>query len=293
MTLIRRLQKELTWRPQRLVISTSLRKRSIETSLGERTAPPPAKVPKIMSSLRSLTIAICLALALPGLAFAQESGGSSVPSGTPQRGVDVPVNIRAQDSQRTFMDQSSESSQRRTVIRRSDGETPPSVEGQSDEEAAPAGFRSGATLDGHSNSGSISFRQLSDDQLYNGLIPGTRDEGARLPSLQGGALTWFGLQLDNPTRTRVAFRLTDGTQSAGHRAADGSYVITIRNTSLQLHRLHRQLDARHFNRRVRSISVVSRGNDIEVRIVHTGSEAPTMRRADGFLFVDFAERIAR
>lgn len=234
--------------------------------------------------LPNLALASTLVL-LPTWVMADEIPTDVPPMGAPRSGVDVPLQMRPEDSQRVLMQQG-ESAPRGQASGRRGAATEPA----SEEDASEARVVRGAQLETSTSlSAPQSLRLRSPDELYGGLIPGLRDMGERLPSERERALTWFGMQLDRAERTRLAIQISENVRYELRPSGSNRLVVQLQNAQLAIHQLHRDVDASHFGRSVHAVRARSVGPHVELTIDLNRAGAPTVSREGGFLFLDFDE----
>lgn len=135
---------------------------------------------------------------------------------------------------------------------------------------------------------------LEADELYRGVIPGTRDEVAHMRrAREDGArterpnpLTWIGFQPE-ADRTRVFFQSPRPMQYSIQRETDG-LVVVFENARIPDRNFSRFIDASYFGRTVSRIEAAQgSGQTVRVKLQLRESVEPTVRVEGEYLFLEF------
>lgn len=147
------------------------------------------------------------------------------------------------------------------------------------------------------NVGPRTTLDLAVDQLYRGIIPGTRDEVQHLSKArESGAdaaraneLTWLGF---HPTddHTRVFLQTARKVQYHVRRKQDPAIIeITLDNTKIPAKNFTRYIDTSYFGRNVKSVEAAKLdASTVRVSIKLDSFEQPTVRESDNYIYFDFA-----
>ncbi|QDG54530.1 AMIN domain-containing protein [Persicimonas caeni] len=134
------------------------------------------------------------------------------------------------------------------------------------------------------------------DQLYRGVIPGTRDEVAHLSrAKKDGAseakknqLTWLGFR---PTdeHTRVFFQTARKADYHIRRKQNPAVIeITVKNTKISARNFSRFIDTSFFNRNVKRVEAKKvDSSTVEIIIELEKFEQPTVRQDGSYVYLDF------
>lgn len=137
---------------------------------------------------------------------------------------------------------------------------------------------------------------LTLDQLYRGVIPGTRDKVAHLSrASESGAdankpnmLTWLGFR---PTdkHTRVFFQTARKADYHIRRKQDPPVVeIIIKNTQISASNFSRFIDTSYFKRNVKRVEAKKTDSTtVELTIELDKFEQPTVRQEGNYVYLDF------
>lgn len=138
---------------------------------------------------------------------------------------------------------------------------------------------------------------LTPDQMYRGVIPGTRDEVSHLSRAQSqasdssnrNALTWVGFQATDDT-TRVFFQT--GRSASPDLSVDGSQLkVTFNDTRLSARNFGRFIDTTFFNRNVTRIEVKQVDRTTVVATISLReSEQPSVDRSGNYVYLNFSTK---
>lgn len=131
---------------------------------------------------------------------------------------------------------------------------------------------------------------LKPEELYRGVIPGTRDSVEHFEKNQKQAglnqLIWVGFQ-PREASTRVFFQTTREanytTSSEGN-----TLIVTFFDTKLAAKNNGRFIDTSFFDRNVTRIESTKKGKNVEVRISMKEAERPQVNATDRFVYFEFA-----
>lgn len=138
---------------------------------------------------------------------------------------------------------------------------------------------------------------LAIDQLYRGVIPGTRDEVAHLArARQAGTsgsnqLTWLGFRPDDK-KTQVFFQTArDADYRIERDKQANKIVIKLDDTKIAARNFARFIDTSYFNRNVKRVEAKKSGsNKVEITIELNSFEQPTVRRDGTYVYLDFPHK---
>ncbi|RAL23653.1 hypothetical protein DL240_05700 [Lujinxingia litoralis] len=141
------------------------------------------------------------------------------------------------------------------------------------------------------------------DELYRGVIPGTRDEmahlaDARRAGAQTGSpnqLTWIGF-LPEASRTRVFFQSPRPMRYQVQRGAgeQPQVVLTFENAEIPTRNFSRFIDASFFKRAVTRIDARElSGGGVEVTIDLREEVNPQVSTDGEYLYLDFPHQTSR
>ncbi len=146
------------------------------------------------------------------------------------------------------------------------------------------------------NEALLKILSLSPNELYSGVIPGTRDrpehlERAHVAGMNTSApnqLTWIGFAPE-ATRTRVFLQSARKPDYEITRSDDGkTFTVTFANTRLPERNFSRQIDTSFFKRPVqRILAAQQKGGTVQVMIKLDKGQEPTIVRDGAYLFIDF------
>jgi len=131
---------------------------------------------------------------------------------------------------------------------------------------------------------------LKPEEMYRGVIPGTRDSVEQFEKNQKqtgpNQLTWVGFQ-PRDASTRVFFQTTREPNYT--MSTEGSTIIvTFFDTKLAAKNNGRFIDTSFFNRNVTRIESKKKGKNVEVRISMKEAERPQVNATDRFVYFEFA-----
>lgn len=141
-------------------------------------------------------------------------------------------------------------------------------------------------------------KDLPQEQMYRGVIPGTRDTVTHLEKAakQGqtgtNELLWIGFQpREQSTRVFVqTAREADYTMGTNEA---GAVVLTFSNTKLSARNFSRFIDTSFFERNVTRIESKKQGKDVVVTISLRKAERPQVNTTDRYVYLEFsAEKMA-
>lgn len=137
---------------------------------------------------------------------------------------------------------------------------------------------------------------LAVDQLYRGVIPGTRDDVAHLSSAKkDGAsesktnqLTWLGFR-PSDKHTRVFFQTARKADYHIRRKQNPPVIeITVKNTKLSARNFSRFIDTSFFKRNVKRVEAKKvDSSTVEIIIELDKFEQPTVRQDGSYVYLDF------
>jgi hypothetical protein len=170
----------------------------------------------------------------------------------------------------------------------------PAADGKSgDEKGENAEITSGVTT----MYGRMATKPLPSDmpveQMYRGVIPGTRDSVSHLEKAaqQGktGAneLLWIGFQAREQS-TRVFVQTAREANYSMDTNAEGAVVLTFTNTKLSARNFARFIDTSFFNRNVTRIESKKKGTDVIVTISLRSSERPQVNTTEKYVYLEFS-----
>lgn len=130
---------------------------------------------------------------------------------------------------------------------------------------------------------------LKPEEMYRGVIPGTRDSVEHLDkkatSTSSNHLLWVGFQ-PRDTSTRVFFQTaTEANYNAEY--VGNEVVLTFFNTKFAAKNNSRFVDTSFFDRNVTRIESKKKGKDVEVRITLKEAERPQINTTDRFVYLEF------
>jgi hypothetical protein len=134
------------------------------------------------------------------------------------------------------------------------------------------------------------------DQLYRGVIPGTRDEVAHLSrAKQSGAnasesnqLTWLGFRPTDST-TRVFFQTARKADYHIRRKQDPAVIeVVVKNTKISASNFSRFIDTSFFGRNIKRVEAKKTDSTtVEISIELGTFEQPTVRQEGSYVYLDF------
>lgn len=145
------------------------------------------------------------------------------------------------------------------------------------------------------NEALLKILSLSPNELYRGVIPGTRDRPQHLErahvagqdTTSPNQLTWIGFAPEE-TRTRVFLQSARKPDYEITRSDDGKkFTITFANTRLPERNFSRQIDTSFFKRPVQRIVAGQQKGSVQVTIQLDKGQEPTIIRDGAYLFIDF------
>lgn len=149
-------------------------------------------------------------------------------------------------------------------------------------------FQSGAF-----NQKPVEALNLTETEMYRGIIPGKRDSVAHLSSDGTGdnRITWIGFQAKDDS-SRVFFQTT---RAADYQivSGDASNVLVVRfaNTKIPVRNFKRFIDTSAFDWNVRRIDARQASKEVvEVTIELESDEEPIISRNGGYLYLDFKKK---
>lgn len=143
---------------------------------------------------------------------------------------------------------------------------------------------------GGQNNVPASQLNLKPEEMYHGVIPGTRDSVDHLgkAAAQKGPnqLVWVGFQ-PRENSTRVFFQTT--REANYTMSAEGTTILlTFSDTKLSAANFGRFVDTSFFNRNVTRIETAKKGKNVEVRITLRQAERPQVNTTDQYVYLEFA-----
>jgi hypothetical protein len=136
---------------------------------------------------------------------------------------------------------------------------------------------------------------LSETEMYRGVIPGKRDSVSHLSQDDSGdnRITWIGFQAKEDS-SRVFFQTV---RPADYEilSGDTSNILVVRfsDTKIPVRNFKRFIDTSAFEWNVRRIDAKQAGrNAVEVTIELASDEEPIISRNGGYLYLDFKKKVA-
>ena len=124
--------------------------------------------------------------------------------------------------------------------------------------------------------------------LYQGVIPKTRDEVSGVGAAQGRVLGWVGF-LAEDERTRVFLKVSEDVTYEKSSSDDGAQItLTLPGAKLGDRNAARRIDASFFGRAVETIEVKRKNKQLEVILTVKKGASAAITRDQGYLFIDFA-----
>jgi hypothetical protein len=162
-------------------------------------------------------------------------------------------------------------------------------EGEAGKEGEPS-YSDVVQFQGGQNNVPATQLNLKPEEMYHGVIPGTRDSVEHLEKAaqQKGAnqLVWVGFQ-PRENSTRVFFQTT--REANYTMSAEGTTVVlTFSDTKLAAKNFGRFVDTSFFNRNVTRIESIKKGKDVEIRISLRQAERPQVNTTDRYVYLEFA-----
>lgn len=153
--------------------------------------------------------------------------------------------------------------------------------------AAAPGYTPGRTA-------SQDLLNREDSELYQGIIPGDRDDIPHIQALREASqgeptvISWVGFKPEDE-RTRVFFQSSSPVQyQVDEEFEDGKLVVTFDNATVPERNFTRFIDARHFDRTVERIEVEElRGGNVEVTLQLNEDLVPSTTTDGQYLYLDF------
>lgn len=141
-------------------------------------------------------------------------------------------------------------------------------------------------------------KDMPQEQMYQGVIPGTRDNVSHLEKAakqgQSGSneMLWIGFQpREQSTRVFVQTAREADYQMGTNEA--GAVVLTFSNTKLAAKNFSRFIDTSFFERNVTRIESKKQGKDVVVTISLRQGERPQVNTTDRYVYLEFsAEKMA-
>lgn len=172
----------------------------------------------------------------------------------------------------------------------------PQPKQETDEASGEPDYENSVTVFRRSGDSESSVRETLDfkpEEMYRGVIPGTRDEVEHLEEARKSAtsssntLTWIGFQ-PREQSTRVFIQTARAPDYRVSR--DGTTVVlTLANTKLSARNFSRSIDTEFFDRNVRGIdSKQVNRTTVEVRIRLAKGEEPRVNATSSYVYVDFS-----
>ena len=174
---------------------------------------------------------------------------------------------------------------------------------QEDGEAGPPGFHQ-VHMQGQTGTpgaapvpGGVLPQELlerEENELYQGVIPGQRDDVDHLRALKEEAgddptvITWVGFRPEDD-RTRVFFQSPQPVQYQVDEVRDGNQLsVTFERATIPERNFTRFIDASHFDRAVERIEVEELGGgDVEVTLQLNEDLVPATTIDGQYLYLDF------
>ncbi len=148
---------------------------------------------------------------------------------------------------------------------------------------------------GSANQKPVDTLNLSETEMYRGVIPGKRDSVAHLSQDSEGdnRITWIGFQAKDDS-SRVFFQTV---RAADYEilSGDSSNILVVRfsNTKIPVRNFKRFIDTSAFEWNVRRIDAKQASrNVVEVTIELASDEEPIISRNGGYLYLDFKKKVA-
>ncbi len=171
----------------------------------------------------------------------------------------------------------------------------PAADGQTEENKGDQEVTSGVTT--MYRGGQMATKPLPADmpadQMYRGVIPGTRDSVSHLEKAaqkgKTGAneLLWIGFQ-SREQSTRVFVQTAREANYSMDTNAEGSVVLTFTDTKLSARNFSRFIDTSFFNRNVTRIESKKKGKDVIVTISVKTAERPQVNTTDKYVYLEFS-----
>ncbi len=138
------------------------------------------------------------------------------------------------------------------------------------------------------------FLEKDDSELYQGIIPGDRDDIPHIQALREAAdgdptvITWVGFKPEED-RTRVFFQSPDPVRyEVDDSFDDGKLVVTFEQALIPERNFTRFIDTSHFGRVVERIEVEELdGNDVKVTLELNQELLPDTEVDGEYLYLDF------
>lgn len=137
---------------------------------------------------------------------------------------------------------------------------------------------------------------LAIDQLYRGVIPGTRDKVAHLSraqksganTSQSNQLTWLGFR-PTDSSTRVFFQTARKADYHIRRKQEPPVIeIVVKNTKLSAKNFSRFIDTSFFERNIKRVEAKRvDSTTVEIVIELDTFEQPTVRQEGSYVYLDF------
>ncbi len=167
-----------------------------------------------------------------------------------------------------------------------------------DETAGNAEITSGVTT---MYGGQMATKPLPKDmpveQMYRGVIPGTRDsvshleKAAKKGKTGANELLWIGFQARDQS-TRVFVQTAREANYSMDTNAEGAVVLTFTDTKLAARNFSRFIDTSFFNRNVTRIESKKKGKDVIVTISLRSSERPQVNTTEKYVYLEFSAAAA-
>lgn len=136
-------------------------------------------------------------------------------------------------------------------------------------------------------------KDLKPEELYRGVIPGTRDSikqferAAQKGQTGANELLWIGFQPREKT-TRVFIQTArEATYDVSINDA-GAVVLTFKDTKLAARNFSRFIDTRYFERNVTRIESKRHGKDVVITISLKKPERPQINATETYVYVEFS-----
>jgi hypothetical protein len=139
------------------------------------------------------------------------------------------------------------------------------------------------------------------DQLYRGVIPGTRDKVAHLAraresgsdAAKKNQLTWLGFRPTDST-TRVFFQTARKADYHIRRKQNPAVIeVVVKNTQISAKNFSRFIDTSFFKRNIKRVEAKKTDSStVEIVIELDTFEQPTIRQEGSYVYLDFPHTAA-
>ena len=135
---------------------------------------------------------------------------------------------------------------------------------------------------------------LKPEELYRGVIPGTRDQVDHLATARKrgesstNRLLWIGFQ-PRENSTRVFLQFSREAEYQVGTGENGEIVVTLSNTKLSEKNFARFMDTSYFNRNVQRVTAKKSGrNEVQVTITLAKNERPQVNSTESYVYLEFS-----